>query len=253
MTAFSGVEEISRPFSYQLEMISDNNAIQPAQIVGKPVGFGVRLADGTPRHFHGIVSRFSAGDEDRKGRRNYQAEVVPWLWLLTRMSDCRIFQDKTAPDIIKQIFQDAGFTDFQLQLKGQHPSRTYCVQYRETDFNFVSRLMEEEGIFYFFKHEESKHVLVLADDKGAYTDCKEKEVDYPRDASSVAVHDHITRWDHRYEFRSGKWTQTDYNFEDHPPRDESTPAKLMMTNQPTTVKLDNIQKYELYDYPGTYD
>ena len=252
LTAFSGQEEMSRLFSYQLEMISDNNAISAQQIVGKNVTFGVKLADGTPRYFNGFVSRFFAGDEDRQGRRNYRAEVVPWLWFLTRTSDCRIFQNKSAADIIQQIFKDLGFSDFNLQIQGQHPTRDYCVQYRETDFDFVSRLMEEEGIFYFFKHEDGKHTLVLADQKGAYTDCKESEVDYPRDAGTRAVTDHITQWEHRYEFRSGKWTQTDYNFEDHPARSESTPAKLMMAGQPTTVKLDNVQKYELYDYPGDY-
>jgi len=221
LTAFSGIEEMSRLFSYHLEMISDNNAIKPAEIVGKPVCFGVSLPDGTPRWFHGFVNRFVAGDEDQKGRRNYRAEVVPWLWFLTRTTDCRMFQNKSVPDVIQQIFKDLGFTDFQLQCKGQHPQRTYCVQYRETDFDFVSRLMEEEGIFYFFKHEEGKHTLVAADDKGAYLDCKESEVDYPRNAGSRAVADHITSWEHRYEFRSGKIAQTDYNFEDHPHRQES--------------------------------
>ncbi len=254
LTAFSGVEEISRPFSYHLEMVSDNNAVQPAQIVGKGVTFGVKLADGTPRYFNGVVSRFFAADEDQRGRRNYRAEVVPWLWFLTRTSDCRIFQNKTVPEIVEQIFKDLGFSDYEKsQIKGQHPKRTYCVQYRETDFDFVSRLMEEEGIFYFFKHQDGKHTLALADQKGAYTDCKESEVDYPRDAGARAVTDHVTRWEHRYEFRSGKWSQTDYNFEDHPPRDESTPAKLMMSSQSTTVQLDNVQKYEFYDYPGAFE
>jgi len=254
LTAFSGHEEISRLFSYSLEMISDNGAIAAAQIVGKGVTFGVSLADGTLRNFHGVVSRFYAGDEDREGRRNYRAEVVPWLWFLTRTADCRIFQQKTAPEIVEKIFKDMGFSDYEKsQVKGQHPTREYCVQYRETAFDFVSRLMEEEGIFYFFKHEDGKHTLVLADQKGAYSDCPQNEVDFPRDAGSRAVADHITRWEHRYEFRSGKVAQTDYNFEDHPARNEPTPAKLMLTSQSTTVKLDNIQKYEIYDYPGAYE
>jgi type VI secretion system secreted protein VgrG len=252
LIAFSGHEEISRLFHFHLDMISDNNAISAAQIVGKNVTFGVKLPDDTPRFFNGIVSCFSAGDEDRQGRRNYWAEVVPWLWFLTRTSDCRIFQTKTAAEIIQQIFQDLGFNDYKLQLQGSPPQREYCVQYRETDFNFVSRLMEEEGIFYFFRHEDGKHTLEMANQKNAYTDCQESEVDYPRDVGTRAVKDHITSWEHRYEFRTGKISQTDYNFEDHPARNEPTPSKLMMTSQSTTVKLDNIQKYEFYDYPGTY-
>ena len=178
--------------------------ISAAQIVGKNVTFGVKLADDTPRCFNGVVSRFVAGDEDRKGRRNYRAEVVPWLWFLTRTSDCRIFQNKTVAGHHRADLQGPGLHRLSSsRLKGSHPKREYCVQYRETDFNFVSRLMEEEGIFYFFKHEDGKHTLVLADQKGAYADCKESEVDYPRDAGSRAVKDHITRWEHRYEFRTG--------------------------------------------------
>ncbi len=255
LTAFSGREELSRLFHYELEMMSHNTSVSAAQIVGKNVTFAVKLADGKPRYFNGIVRRFFAGDEDRnEGLRSYRAEVVPWLWFLTRTTDCRIFQNKTVPEIIEQIFKDLGFSDYTIsQIKGQHPKWEYCVQYRETDFNFVSRLMEEEGIFYCFKHEEGKHTLVLADQKGAYTDVAESEVDYPHDYGTRAIHDHITRWEHSYEFRSGKYAQTDYNFEDQPARNEPTPAKLLMTDQTTTVKLDNIQKYELYDYPGGYE
>ena len=194
LTAFSGREEISRLFCFQLEMISDNNAIKAADIVGQNVTWGVKLKDKPPRHFNGFVSRFFAGDEDKSGRRQYRAEVVPWLWFLTRTADCRIFQDKTVVEIIKQIFQDLGFSDFETaQTQGSHPKRTYCVQYRETDFNFVSRLMEEEGIFYFFKHQEGKHILVLGDQKSAYVDCVEKEVDYPTDFGSRTFEDFLTQ------------------------------------------------------------
>ena len=252
LTAFSGDEEISGLFRFELEMISDDNSISAADIVGKNVTFSIDLPDGSPRLFNGFVSRFSAGNEEH-GRREYRAEVVPWLWFLTRTSDCRIFQEKTVPEIIEQVFQDLGFSDYETsQLKGEHPKRDYCAQYRETDFNFASRLMEEEGIFYFFKHEEGKHTLVMADQKGAYQDCGEKEVDYPRDYRPRAITDHITSWEHRYEFRTGKWSQTDYNFEDHPARSEKTPAKLLMTNEQTAVKLDKVDKYECYDYPGEY-
>ena len=157
--------------------------------------------------------------------------------------DCRIFQNKSAPDIIQQIFKDLGFSDYKLQLQGEASPADYCVQYRETDFNFVSRLMEEEGIFYFFKHEEGKHTLVLADQKSGLYRLQGKRGGLSRATPAPArSSDHITRWEHGYEFRSGKWSQTDYNFEDHPARNEPTPAKLLMTNKNTTVKLDNMQE-----------
>lgn len=246
LTSFTGREEMSRLFSYQLDMISDKNDIKAADIVGKNVTFSVLLADESQRHFNGFVSRFVAGDEDSEGRRNYRAEVVPWLWFLTQTADCRIFQEKSLPQIIKQIFDDLGFTDYEIkEIKGQHPKWEYCVQYRETDFNFVSRLMEQEGIFYFFKHESGKHTLVLSDQKGAYQDCQEKEVDFPTNTGTRAITDHLTSWEHRYQFRPGKWAQTDYNFE--------TPSTSLMTNTNTLVQLPGVSKFEIYDYPGEYE
>lgn len=245
LTSFRGQEEISRLFRYELDLLSENNAIQANDIVGKNVSFSVELADGSPRHFNGFVSRFVAGDEDDLGHRNYRAEVVPWLWFLTRTSDCRIFQNKTIPEIVQQIFGDLGFSDFEAaQIKGSHPKWPYCVQYRETDFNFVSRLLEQEGIFYFFKHQQGKHILTLADQKSVYPACGESQVDYPRDIGSHAVTDHIIRWEHAFEFRTGKWTHTDYNFE--------TPDTKLMSTAPTVVPLPGTDKFEFYDYPGEY-
>jgi type VI secretion system secreted protein VgrG len=245
LTAFQGQEQMSRLFQFDLEMISDNNAIAAKDLVGKNVTFSVDRADGSVRHFNGFVSRFSAGDEDDEGRRNYRARVVPWLWFLTRTSDCRIFQKKKIPDIVEQIFGDLGFSDFdKSKIKGSHPQWEYCVQYRETDFAFVSRLLEQEGIYFFFKHEQGKHTLVLADQKTGYEKCAESEVDFPRDFGTAAVVDHLTSWEHAYEFRTGKWAHTDFNFE--------TPSNNLMTNEQTVVQLPGVDKYEVYDYPGEY-
>ena len=139
-------------------------------VVGKNVTLRIFDVDHAERHWNGFVSRFSQGSQDRR-LTSYRAEMVPWLWFLTRTADCRIFQHKNVPDIIKKIFEDLGFQDFEFHLYGDFPERDYCVQYRETDFNFVSRLMEEEGIFYFFKHEDKKHTLVLANDPAAHEPC----------------------------------------------------------------------------------
>ncbi|MCB9926127.1 MAG: type VI secretion system tip protein VgrG [Planctomycetaceae bacterium] len=243
LTGFSGQEEISRLFRFQLEMISDNNAIAAAQIVGQNVTFSVELSDGSPRFFNGFVNQFVAGDE-HEGRRNYRAEVVPWLWFLTQTADCRLFQDKTIKDIIETIFGDLGFSDYKFDLRVDHKKWEYCVQYRETDFNFVSRLLEQEGVSYWFKHADGKHEMVISDHKGAYYELTEKEVEYPPSVGSVAIADHITSWEHCYEFRPGKWAQTDYNFK--------TPSTSLMSNEPSVVSLPGIDKYEIYDYPGEY-
>jgi type VI secretion system secreted protein VgrG len=240
--AFSGREELSRLFRYDLDMLSEKGQITAKDIVGKPVTWQVNSPAATgPRYFHGHVSRFVAGAVRPHGLRHYQAEVVPWLWFLTRTTDCRIFQNQTAPDIIEKIFKDLGFSDYQRSLRGSYSKREYCVQYRETDFAFVSRLMEQEGIFYFFRHENGKHTLVLADQKGAFQDCPEKEVAYEPGSLDP---DHVSRWEHAYEFRSGKWAQTDYNFE--------TPSTELMTRSTTVVSLTDNKKFEHYDYPGAY-
>jgi type VI secretion system secreted protein VgrG len=245
LTSFKGKEELSRLFKCDLEMVSEKDSISAKDIVGKNVTITLKEGDQVARFFNGFVSRFSyCGTEDRLSK--YVAEVVPWLWFLTLTSDCRIFQKKSVPKIIEQIFKDQGFSEYEIsQVKGTHPDWDYCVQYRETDFNFVSRLMEQEGIFYFFRHENGKHTLVLADQKGAYEDCKENEVECSSSLSGAESTDHVTSWHHQYEFRPGKWAQTDYNFE--------TPTANLMAKTNTIVSLDGVNRYEIYDYPGEYE
>ncbi|MCA9127973.1 MAG: type VI secretion system tip protein VgrG [Planctomycetales bacterium] len=247
LTSFSGAEELSRLFQFQLDLVSENTDIAAEDIVGKNVTFSIDYdhEDGK-RYFNGFVQRFAAGDEDPSGRRGYHAIVVPWLWFLTQTTDCRIFQEMTVVEIIEKIFDDLGFSDFDVsQVRQSHPKREYCVQYRETDFEFVSRLMEEEGIFYYFKHEQGKHNLMLADSASAYVDCLESSVDYPLEEQMTGVvKAHLHSWEHVYEFRSGAWAHTDYNFK--------TPKQKLMTTEKTLMKFQKVKEYEQYDYPGEY-
>ncbi len=242
-TYFDAEEALSTLFCYRLSVISPLPAIKPEDILGKTLTVKVGREPSEPRHFNGYVSRFTAGSVRERGYRQYDLEIVPWLWFLRRTSDCRIFENKKVPEIIQQVFSDAGFSDFDLSgIKGQHPKREYCVQFRETDFNFVSRLMEEEGIFYFFKHEPGKHTAVLADQTSAYLDCTEDyEVEY-RAPSHVLRK--VTRWRNGAEFRSGKWAQRDYNFK--------TPSDKLHTNKNTLLNVPKSTSYELFDYPGLY-
>lgn len=244
LAGFRGEEQLSRLFSYELDLLSDDEAIDPKQIVGKPVSFMVRRADGEPRWFHGHVRRFGyLGTGDRLSR--YRAEVVPNLWFLTQTTDCRIFQNKNVQDIITQVFDDLGLTDYDLSgISGQHDTWDYCVQYRETDFNFVSRLMEKEGIFYYFKHEKGKHTLKLADSKSGYFDCDEDQLEFMGNASLGDVYNNLVSWQHYYEFKTGKVAQTDYDF--------INPSTSLMTDTSTLMKFEGVDKYEQYDYPGEY-
>ncbi|MBY0228019.1 MAG: type VI secretion system tip protein VgrG [Gemmataceae bacterium] len=237
---FSGSEALSRLFSFRLEMFSAKPDLAAKDIVGKAVSWSVKFQDKQPRHFHGLVSRFAAAGSALQGLHSYSAEVVPWLWLLTRTSNCRIFQNKSLPDIIKQVFQDHGFTDFKLDLKETYRKWEYCVQYRETAFNFVSRLMEQAGIWYAFVHEAGKHTLLLADHKGAYKACADGKAAFGTGQNLPQ----LSSWSRETEFRPGKWAHTDYNFE--------IPSTPLLAKTNTVSKLPGQDKFEVFDFPGEY-
>jgi type VI secretion system secreted protein VgrG len=241
LTAFAGREELSRLFHYELDMLSEEATIAPRDILGQHVTWNVEHFDKQPRHFNGVVSRFVPLDRQIHGLRVYRAEVVPWTWFLTRTADCRIFQNKSVPDIIKAVFDGFGLTDYEFALSGSYAPREYCVQYRETAFDFISRLMEQEGIFYRFRHEDGKHTMVLGDSNRVFEDCRENRVKY---SPGSLTENHIFSWQHRYEFLSGKWSQTDYNFK--------TPTANLLTNTVALLDTPGIAEYELFDYPGLY-
>lgn len=243
LKSFDGRESVSSLFEFQLELLSADPALAANQIVGRNVTFLLKTADSTPRFFNGYVQWFAYVNQDAMST-TYRANVVPWLWFLTQTADCRIFQHQTAPQIIEQIFTDLGFTDFQLTLRASYEPREYCVQYRETDFAFVSRLMEEEGIFYFFRHENGKHTLVLADSTSHYFPLPEAEVDYGDPDGKGDLVDQITGWNHDCRFHSGRIGRRDYNFQ--------TPSTDLSTDSTTSTPLPNIQVFERYDYPGAY-
>jgi type VI secretion system secreted protein VgrG len=250
LIAIDGHEEYSRLFHYSLEMFSDLEDIQPADIVGKNVSLVVKFPDDSQRFFNGHMQRFTHIGVGDRGTQ-YRGEVVPWLWFLTKTADCRIFQEKDVKEIITKIFDDLGFSDYEFKLQGHHPKHEYCVQYRETDFNFVCRLMEEEGIFFFFRHEEGKHTLVMADHAGAYVDGGEKAKYFGDERAGDVRNENVMGWEHRYEYRTGKWAHTDYNFE-KPNNSLDPTCNILMGTTNTVINLEKNKNFEIYDYPGTY-
>jgi|SRR5215469_580757 len=245
LQGFSGSEGISRLFRFQLDLLSEKNDIDFDDIIGQNVTLRVNLFDGTSnRYFNGYVSRFAQSGADARFT-HYQMEVVPWLWFLTRNADCKIFQNMTIPQIIQKVFSDRGFSDFTSSLTGNYEPHEYCVQYRETDFNFVSRLMEQYGIFYFFQHDDGKHTLVLADSPSAYKPCPDQDVaHYSLAPNELDSEDVVTGWHIEQEMRTGKYSVTDYNFE--------TPSTSLMSSEPTVVDVGDNSKFEFYDYPGDH-
>lgn len=165
-----GEERLSSLFTYRVTMIASDEDIAFDTLVGKPVTITITLGDReTTRHINAIVGRIELTHvDDRSLVAHYEAELHPWLWMLTHSGDCRIFQEKTVPEIVEAVCKGAGFTAIKTSLTGSYSPREYCVQYRETDYNFVARLLEEEGIFYYFAHEDGKHTLVLGDSASAF-------------------------------------------------------------------------------------
>ncbi len=244
LVSITGTEQLSRPFEFQLELASEKKQIKTSDIIGQNVTFRLNLPEDKVRYFNGFISSFTQTMGTLELNR-YRATVVPWLWFLTRMADCRIFQGKAVPDIIKQVFKDHGFTDFEDALTGRYREWEYCVQYRETDFNFVSRLMEQEGIYYFFKHENGKHSLVLADSASAHKPYN-KEFDklrfQPADLR-VSDENYVSDWIVKTCIQPGFYALNDFDF-------KNTQKDLQ-----AKAKVDREHKaanFEIYDYPGEY-
>ncbi|PZW50224.1 type VI secretion system tip protein TssI/VgrG [Pseudomonas sp. URMO17WK12:I2] len=238
-----GRDELGRPFSHELALISVDDGLSLDALLGKPMGLAVQLADGSDRYFHGIVARCSQ-TAHRGQFASYQVTLRPWLWLLSRTSDCRIFQNKTVPDIVKQVFRDLGFSDFEDALTRSYREWDYCVQYRETSLDFVSRLLEQEGIYYYFRHEKSRHVLVLCDAYGAHHTAPgyASVPFYPLD-DQMRERDHIHDWRMAREVQPGSLELNDYDF-------QRPSARLEVRS--SIARPHSNADYPLYDYPGEY-
>ncbi len=240
LTSFQGTEVISDLFEFQVDALSGNHSISPQELIGKPVT--ITIQNRLERSFNGYVSRFTYGEVKADNLRLYQLTVVPWLWFLTQTSNHRIFQNKTSKEIISQVFQDCGFTDFDYRAEGNNARREYCVQYNESDFDFVSRLLEEDGISYYFEQKKDSHVLHIVDAQNAFLPCKETDLDYSK---GNQPNTQINRWQHLYEYRKGRWTLNDYDF--------YFPTKSQLQSTASTSEFANIKNYEHYEYTPYYD
>src|SRR5246127_1501583 len=169
LTGFSGHEAISRLFNFHLTTLSEDTDIDFTSIIGQSVTINITQSDDSQRYFNGIVSHFACTGKNGDMTR-YELEVVPKLWTLTRYADCRIFHNKDVKDIVKAVLDERGIA-YQASLTGTYKKLEYCVQYRETDFNFISRLMEQFGIFYFFQHDDGSHTMMLGDSTSVHQPC----------------------------------------------------------------------------------
>jgi type VI secretion system secreted protein VgrG len=237
-------EYLSRLFEYQLDLLSPKKDVNLDEILGKNVTVKLALPDDNTRYFNGFVTRFSQGG--RMGRYyRYAALVRPWLWFLTRTADCRIFQEMTVPDIVKKVFADHGTADFKFELTGTYRKWTYCVQYRETDFNFISRLLEQEGIYYYVRHTDGHNTVVFTDSTSKHVTTSGYET-LPLITPEQVVRpelERITSWEFGREIQPGVYVHDDYDLE-RPSVELKTRKVLSRTYAPSD--------YEVYDYPGLY-
>ncbi|MHC6225670.1 type VI secretion system Vgr family protein [Pseudomonas sp. X10] len=243
LQSMEGSEELGRLFHYELDLTSEDPAIKFDQLLGKPMGLALELYDGSKRYFHGIACscRQLTGHGQFAG---YRVSLRPWFWLLTRTSDCRVFQNITVPEIIKQVFRDLGFSDFEDSLSGSYREWEYCVQYRETSFDFISRLMEQEGIYYYFRHEKARHVLVLADAYGAHsTVANYASVPFYPPDRQMRERDHFYEWQLTREVQPGSLALNDYDFQR---------PRTSLEVRSSVLRNHSNGDHPLYDYPGEY-
>ena len=237
--SYEGEEELSGFFHYRLKLLSEDSSLSFDDIVGKKVTLQIPLSSGGSRYVNGIVGRFAQAGRDRRFAY-YVADVYPWLWLLTMSANCQIFQNMSTPDIVKKVFSDLGFSDFQDKLTATYQPREFCVQYRETAFAFVSRLMEEEGIFYFFSHDSSSHTMIMADDSTSWAACAGlTTARYAGDPGDWVADDVITECSSAQTVTPAQYKLDDYNF--------LTPdTDLLATVSGSDASLS------IYDFPGLH-
>ena len=239
LESFDAEEVISQLFSIRARLLSENGDVAFGGIVGKPVTIRIEATAG-PRFFHGIVKRFRHLGVAEQNLYRYEAEIVPWLWLGTQSTNCRIFENISVPDILAEVFGAYPEADFEDGLDDTYEPRIFCVQYRETDFQFVSRLMEEEGIQYFFEFENGAHRLVLADRPTRNLACPLQPTATLNElAPGSAPEEVVTSFSLEQQVTTERVVFRDYNFE--------TPSETLQVDKGPDHVL------ERYDYPGEYE
>ncbi len=248
----SGEESLGRPFRYTVSVVSESEELDFDKVIGTAVGVSLSLGPGEGegfRYFHGVVSGVTHTGYSGRGHARYDLSVVPWLDFARHSSNCRIFQRKTVPEILESVFGEYS-SEFDLSLlSGNYPMRDYCVQYRESDLNFVQRLMEHEGIYYFWEHKEGGSKMILCDGMSQHQTVKDYEkLLYRSYQSGVEVADTLSSWNFRKVVTPGSYLHNSFDFENPFP----TPnARLTSRGQKAHSFAGG--DYEVYDNEGGFE
>ena len=240
---------------YQLIVVSDTARLGPQDLLGKNITAGLEMLGGRElRYFNGYITQFSdAGSsssswfgEEANGRAyQYRLTVHPWLWFLTRSSNFRIFQSMTVPDVVQNVCNGYPFSDLRLDLTASYQTREYVCQYRESDFNFVVRLLEQEGIYFYFEHEDGKHTMVLADSHSAHSPrTGYASIAFSENGEGHEDEEHIDQWHGNHEVTPGRFSLTDFDF---------TKPKVNLLGKHDKALSHDLSNFEVFDFPGEYD
>lgn len=250
----AGHEAMSQLFEFRLRLMSSRDDIDPRKIIAKPAILRIETWDssrmGGERHWNGVVSRFQrtgrAASADGEDLYSYECDIVPWFWFMTQHEDCRIFQNKTVREIVETIFDEFAYDDFRFDLTESHPSLEYCTQYHETTFDFISRLLEREGIHYYFRHNEeggeSRHILVFTDNNGSNPTLDPATIPFHH-AGAAEDFDAIRTLSLDQQMRTRRVTLRDWDY---------SKKKLVQEDTPTVLHIGEDRELERYRYPGGF-
>jgi type VI secretion system secreted protein VgrG len=243
LTGVEGVDLISKPFLFRIEFATRLSESRVLKLLGKPMTLWIgHTAETAARPVNGLVRKLSGPLPGLRAWKYWRAELVPQFAFLDYTADCRIFQNKSVVEIIDDVFAIHGLLHYEKRnLMGSYPKLDYCVQYRESAMNFVSRLMEHSGLFFWFEHGADRHNLVIADMTKAALPATPEVLLMPDRDQFAPVQSLASD----YEFRPGIWTLKDYNFE--------TPTAPLQASTPTNIFDPVMTEYEVFDYPGIFN
>lgn len=244
LSTMVGTEQLSELFDYTLECVSEDANIDLYDVLGKNISVVFDTDCDGERHINGLV--YQAAHIGSRGEYAlYRLSVTAWPWMLTQTRDCKIFAEMKVPDIVSSVLNDNNFSDFDLRLTGSYDVWNFCVQYQESDFDFISRLMEHEGIYYFFEHVDDRHVMVICDSASAHSSAPNYAdiPHYPESSDASRETDHLANWQFEKSVRSGKYVTKDFAF-DQPRRD--------LLVQSANTNAGSYESKEVYEFPGGY-
>ncbi|WP_069942595.1 type VI secretion system Vgr family protein [Pseudomonas putida] len=244
LLSFSGREAISELFGFQVQLISQDARIELKKLIGKKVTLGTALADGSTRYISAHVSDFVHTGADG-GIANYSAELVPWIWILSRRRDSRIFQDKTTEQIVSEVFAYyLSLAEYEFRLNQSLKPISYCTQYQESDLNFVLRLLEQEGLFFTFEHSQEGHRMIISDDSSMLPQLERQPLIRFHSASVTETADSITAWSSVRRMQPTRLTLKSFDYKQ--------PGNPHLVQLNSINQQGEVGQYEVFEYEGLY-